>query len=195
MDGGAEVKALLLDGSVGNEMDRSREAMEALLLEEGFEVEVVPLRERDIGGCRGCLRCWVDSPGDCVMTDEASPVMMSFVRSSIIVLLTPVTFGGYSFHLKKILDRTICTVLPYYGRYKGGISHPRRYGTAPSMVFVGLLPRRDSEAQSVFRELTRKNASDLRAVGWSTALIFSNERPEMTYIAIREALVEAGVVV
>lgn len=186
-------RALLLDGSMKDEMDRVREATADLLKEKGFKVESVPLKERNIGDCRGCFGCWVRSPGECVVSDDALAITRSFVNAALIVLLTPVTFGGHSHHLKKALDRMICTMLPYFERHGGEVRHPRRYENAQRLVFVGFLPQRDNEAQSAFRELTKRNASNLRPAGWSTALVFSNERLEMSSIAISEAFLEAGV--
>lgn len=191
--GGVHFRALLLDGSITDEMHQIREATADLLRNRGFQVETVPLKERNIGYCKGCLGCWVRSPGVCVIPDDEHFINRSFVNAALIVLLTPVTFGGYSHYLKKALDRMICTMLPHLEKYRGEVRHPRRYETAQRLVFVGFLPQRDNEAQSVFRELSKRNALNLRPVGWSTALVFSNERLEMASIAIREAFLKAGV--
>lgn len=182
-----------MDGSIKDEMRPAIEASASFLREMGLQVETVPLRERRIGQCRGCFECWVKTPGECVIDDDAKGILRSFVSSDVIVLLTPVTFGGHSSQLKKALDRMLGSTLPYLERYRGEMRHPRRYDNAQRVVFVGLLPQRDQDAQTTYRELSKMNALNFRASGWATALVFSNERPEMASIAVREAFLEAGV--
>ncbi len=186
------VRALLLDGSIRDEMRPAAEASAAFLGDKGITTEVVRLRERRIGQCRGCLDCWVKTPGACTVADEAEDVLRSFARSDVIVLLTPVTFGGHSSQLKKALDRMRPLTLPYVEAHRGEVRHLPRYDHVRHLVLVGLLPQRDDEASTTFRELAARNASALGANGSSMALVFSNERPEMASIAVREAFREAG---
>lgn len=169
------------------------DASESHLREFGLQVETVRLRDKRIGQCRGCYDCWVRTPGQCIIDDDAKEVMRSFVNSQVIVLLTPVTFGGHSSQLKKILDRLLGCTLPYLERCGGETRHPRRYDAAQRMVFVGLLPQRDHEAQATYRELSKMNALSFRATAWAMALVFSNERTEMASVAVREAILEAGI--
>lgn len=187
------VRALLLDGSAGEEMRLAVEASESALREMGHQVETVRLKDKRIGQCRGCFGCWVRTPGQCIIDDDANGIMRSFVNSHVIVLLTPVTFGGHSSQLKKALDRMLGSTLPYLERCGRETRHPRRYDMVQRMLFVGLLPHRDHEAQATYRELSERNALNFRASGWAMALVFSNERPEMASIAVREALLQAGI--
>ncbi len=182
-----------MDGSIKDEMRPAVEASELFFQEIGLQAETVRLREKRIGQCKGCFDCWIKTPGECIINDDAKGIMRSFVNCDVIVLLTPVTFGGHSSQLKKALDRMLGSTLPYLERYRGETRHPHRYDTAQRMVFVGLLPQRDHEAQTTYRELSKMNALNFRASGWATALVFSNERPEMASIAVREAFLEAGI--
>jgi len=182
-----------LDGSISDEMRPAVDASKSHLQEIGLQVETVRLKEKRIGQCRGCFDCWVRTPGQCIIDDDANEVMRSFVNSQVIVLLTPVTFGGHSSQLKKALDRLLGCMLPYLERCGRDTRHPRRYDLARRMVFVGLLPQRDHEAQTTYRELSKMNALNFRATAWATALVFSNERPEMASVAVREAFLEAGI--
>jgi multimeric flavodoxin WrbA len=169
------------------------EASDSVLREMGHQVETVRLKDKRIAQCRGCFGCWVRTPGQCIIDDDANEIMRSFVSSHVIVLLTPVTFGGHSSQLKKALDRMLGSALPYLERCGRDTRHPRRYDIAQRMVFVGLLPERDHEAQVTYRELSKMNALNFRATGWAMALVFSNERTEMASIAVREDLLQAGV--
>src|SRR4030067_2669622 len=101
------MKALVLDGSRegGSLTPAAVQGMPAAFTERVDDVELVKLRELDIAPCAGCFGCWTRTPGECVVRDSAHDVPRSYVGSDIVVFATPVTFGGDSVHLKKMLDR------------------------------------------------------------------------------------------
>lgn len=187
------MRAVILDGSSGDEMVVPRGAAESTLREAGYEVETVRLRDLNIADCLGCFGCWVRTPGQCVVQDDGAKVAGSFATSEVVVMMTPVVFGGYSYHLKKALDRSISFALPFFKRVHGEVHHPRRYSSDQWLVGIGLLPRRDEAAQKVFNELVRRNSLNFQPVGWSAALVFADEAPQLSSIAVKEALVKAGV--
>jgi multimeric flavodoxin WrbA len=187
------MRAVLLDGSVQDEMGTIRETAGEYLRSQGYQVEVVKLKEMDIADCTGCFACWTRTPGKCIIPDDGIAVAAQFATSELVVLLTPLTFGGYSYHLKKALDRSIGCLLPFLRTFDGEVHHPRRYGHRQRLVAVGLLPARDGEAQQAFYQLVERNSRNLHPVGWATALVFSDESPEMAIIAVKEAFHKAGV--
>jgi multimeric flavodoxin WrbA len=101
------MKALLLDGSRDNESDLNaiKNTFQKELRSKGWDVEAIMLKTLDISPCNGCFKCWIKTPGICITNDVAREVSRKFVQSDLVVLLTPVTFGGYSSELKKALDR------------------------------------------------------------------------------------------
>ncbi len=174
-------------------MGVAREAAAEYLRAKGHQVEVIKLRDKDIADCTGCFGCWTRTPGRCVIADDAEKVASEFATSDLVVFLTPVTFGGYSYHLKKALDRSICSLLPFFRTVHGEVHHARRYDTVQRLVTIGLLPGRDEEAQKVFAQLVERNSLNIQPVGWASTLVFSNERPEISAIAVKEAITKAGV--
>ena len=108
------MKAVILDGTRdGREVESA--AREMLLSEvesRASEVTTFPLREMDIRHCLGCFGCWIKTPGECVIDDDAREIARAVSQSDLVVYLTPVTFGGYSSELKKTLDRNkVCRLL------------------------------------------------------------------------------------
>jgi multimeric flavodoxin WrbA len=187
------MRAVLLDGSIQDEMGGAREAAREYLLSRGYQVEEVKLKDMDIADCTGCFACWTRTPGRCVIPDDGIAVAAQFATSDVVVLLSPLTFGGYSYHLKKALDRSIGIVLPFLRTIDGEVHHPRRYGHRQRLVAIGMLPARDGEAQQAFSQLVERNSRNMNPVGWATALVFSDESPEMATIAVKEAFLKAGV--
>jgi len=77
---------------------------------EGAETELLLLRDRDIGLCRGCLTCEVGDdrqPGVCVINDDMEGMLPKMLAADVIVFGSPSYFYMLSGLLKNFLDRTI----------------------------------------------------------------------------------------
>ena len=106
---GSSAKAIILDGSREDD-PAARVAIEAVQKElnrAGIHFSWHVLRDIAIAPCTGCLKCWTKTPGECVIDDEQRKIYVDMARSNILILVTPVTFGGYSSELKKGMDRLI----------------------------------------------------------------------------------------
>lgn len=102
-------------------------------------------------------------------------------------------FGGYSYHLKKALDRFICFALPFFHEVGGETHHLCRYDLDPRLVVIGHLPCRDEEAAKVFGEMVERNVRNLQTAGASSAAMLAGDGPEDVAAALREAFARAGV--
>jgi multimeric flavodoxin WrbA len=121
-------------------------------------VELVKPRELAIAPCAGCFGCWTRTPGECVIKDDARDVVGSYVGSDLVVYVSPVTFGGFSSELKKLLDRIILSVLdPRFTVVGGEVHHRLRYRRYPKTVGFGTLPSPDPEAERLFARLVARN--------------------------------------
>lgn len=154
------MKALVLDGS--REGDTLTPVavlgMTSALAGRVDVVELVKPRELAIAPCAGCFGCWTRTPGECVIKDDARDVVGSYVGSDLVVYVTPVTFGGYSSQLKKLLDRIILSVLdPRFTVVGGEVHHRLRYRRYPKTVGFGTLPSPDPEAERLFAQLVARN--------------------------------------
>lgn len=154
------MKALVLDGS--REGDSLTPVavlgMTSALAGRVDFVELVKPRELAIAPCAGCFGCWTRTPGECVIKDDARDVVGSYVGSDLVVYVTPVTFGGYSSELKKLLDRIILSVLdPRFTVVGGEVHHRLRYRRFPKTVGFGTLPSPDPEAERLFARLVARN--------------------------------------
>ncbi len=153
------MKALILDGSLEGDTlaPMAVQGMNSALAGRADDVEPVKLRELAIAPCAGCFGCWTRTPGECVIKDGARDVLRSYVRSDIVVYVTPVTFGGYSSQLKKILDRFIPVLDPRFTVVNGEVHHLLRYRRYPKTIGLGTLPAPDPEAERLFMKLVARN--------------------------------------
>ncbi|MFC2108839.1 flavodoxin family protein [Candidatus Bipolaricaulota bacterium] len=160
-----EKTALILDGRIGEDAvaDQSLELAKAWLLERNWSVTALRLGELDIAPCIGCFGCWIKTPGECVIDDAGREVTRNIVGSDLVVYLTPIQFGGYSYELKKALDRSIPILSPLYRKVKGEVHHKKRYKLYPNVAALGWSKRHVDHEDDIFENLVRRNAINMHA--------------------------------
>ena len=184
------MKALILDGSRDEEVFSRgvRQALVRRLTAVGFEVEAVALRAMEIRHCVGCFGCWVQTPGECMIDDCARGITRAYIASDVVVFFTPVTFGGYSSELKKVLDRIICLVSPFFDRINGEVHHKPRYRRYPRLMGVGVQPRPDRESEEIFTSLVARNAINMHVPAHAAAVIDSHQPGEIVEETLRSLI-------
>ena len=170
-------KAVLLNGALpGDEALAPIEAaVEGVLRDRGTQVRRFEIRRISLAYCQGCFECWTRSPGLCKTDGDAGrEIAATVIESDLAVCLTRVTFGGYSSEIKKVLDRMICLVLPFFLRVEGEVHHRRRYAAYPSIAAVGVMEELDLEQERVFRSLVGRNARNLHAPAHAVSVLPAN---------------------
>jgi multimeric flavodoxin WrbA len=159
------MKAIILNGSHENDAtgDRLQAALLSRLQELGWESEHILLREKNIGNCAGDFYCWVRSPGMCNVNDDNREIAADIARSDLMIYMTPVTFGGYSSELKRMVDHQIQNISPFFANIDGETHHQPRYARYPNFLAVGWLEEPDQRAEAIFRNLIQRNALNLYA--------------------------------
>ena len=186
------MKAILLNGEV-DENRTLRLVLQMLaddLTAAGFELEVFELRKLDIAPCQGCFGCWLRSPGECLIEDASKDVVRALVRADLLIFLTPVTFGGYSSELKKVLDRAICFVSPFFVKIQGRTHHRARYERSPRLLGLGITKNMDSESAELFESLVERNAVNFHAPSHAATVVDGNNSSETIRSKVLGALAE-----
>ena len=171
------MKAVILNGSQENDLTGQR-VSKALITElesRGWEVEHLQLCDIKIGNCAGDFFCWIRSPGLCNVNDENRVIAKAIANSQLMVYLTPVTFGGYSSTLKKMVDHQIQNVLPYFEKINGETQHQRRYPAYPDFLAIGWIDQPDGQSEAIFRYLTYRNALNFYAKKGVTGIVLANQ--------------------
>ena len=184
------MKLLILDGSpAGDRMgDRLFARLEPLLIEKGHEFERIVLRERKIAPCTGCFKCWIESPGLCTMKDDSLELDRKFIRADLLVSLTPVVFGGYAPELKKMYDRLIPNISPFFASIDGETHHQKRYDAYPDLLTIGWLDRPDKLAESLFSQLVYRNSINFYASACVAGLMYATQKDEELASGLQELL-------
>lgn len=154
------MKALILNGALkeGKSIIEINRHTEEMLDEKGYEVESVLLNEKKIGECLGCFKCWVKTPGICIIDDYGRNIAQKVINSDLLIYLTPVIFGGYSSELKKAIDRVIPLILPFFKTVNGEIHHVKRYEKYPKVIVLGIMSGKNKEMKETFNSLIKRNA-------------------------------------
>ncbi len=186
--------ALVLNGSrrAGDMTDRVYSSVLEALAEEGIANDAFVLRETHVAHCLGCFGCWTETPGICVIDDGGRDVTKAAVGKDLIII-TPVTFGGYSSELKKVLDRSVPLVSPLFTWVSGEVHHVKRYDWAPRIVAVGILETDDEESRRVFENLVRRNAINFRSSGTAVGFVTASVSAGELKATLTRLLAEAGV--
>jgi len=174
---GEPLKVLILDGTASKDLftDEINSLTERMLTGHGNEIEIIELEKLDIRGCMGCFGCWVRTPGTCVIDDEGRTVAKEFIQSDLVVMITPITFGGYSYHLKKAIDRLIPNLMPFFTTINGEIHHSKRYESYPKVLAIGILDEPDKESEGTFRGLVSRNSINMHSPSYSVSVLYRSE--------------------
>jgi len=111
-------------------------------------VEHVVLREKKIGNCAGDFYCWIR---------------------------TPVTFGGYSSALKRMVDHQIQNISPFFAKVEGETHHQKRYEAYPDFLAIGWMDVPDAQAETVFRHLAQHNAINFCAETCISGVVLADQ--------------------
>ena len=155
------MKTLILDGSHTN--DSQTVKLTNALRKHLPESETIVLREQRIGNCAGDFFCWVRSPGMCNTNDDNRLIAAKIVQSDLVIYLTPITFGGYSSELKRMVDHQIQNISPFFATVKGEIHHQKRYSQYPNVLTIGWMQESDPRVEAIFRYLVHRNSINMYA--------------------------------
>ena len=105
-------------GICGSPRNGNTEWMLKRLLQQvasaGVETELILLRNKDIRGCNGCLKCEAGGTGRkgiCSVNDDMQQIYPKLIAADGLALGTPVYFSMLSGLLKNYMDRT-CPIWP-----------------------------------------------------------------------------------
>jgi multimeric flavodoxin WrbA len=171
------MKAVILDGSRKNDLTGQRvsSVLIAELRSRGWEVEHVQLYGTRIGNCAGDFYCWIRNPGLCNVNDANRLIASSIANSQLMVYLTPITFGGYSAELKKMVDHQIQNVLPLFEQIHGETHHKRRYPAYPDFLAIGWMDQPDLQSEAIFRHLAYRNAINFYAERFVAGIVSGDQ--------------------
>ena len=77
--------------------------------------------------CIGCFSCWIKHPKKCIYKDNYSDIVEYLKVSDELVIISKNRYGCYSESVKRVFERCIGYVLPYFTIRDKHIHHVSRY--------------------------------------------------------------------
>ncbi|WP_027626505.1 NAD(P)H-dependent oxidoreductase [Clostridium lundense] len=174
------MKIIVLDGFRNNDQcaDRIYKRIENAFLNDN-ELIRYKLCEKNIKPCTGCFGCWIRKPGKCLIEDDSQDIVKSMINSDIIIYYTAVIFGGYSYHLKKLLDKSICIISPMFTKINGEMHHRKRYDKYPGIIGMGVMESDQKEQGENFKELIYRNSLNMHSAFQCAEIVLKDDNDEI----------------
>lgn len=140
------------------------------------ENEIYQLKNIDISLCDGCFSCWSKSisQGSCHNIDITNEIKMHFITSDYVIILSHIIFGGYSYHIKKVMDRMIPLIPPLFEIVDSKLLNKKLFNKYPGIMAIGVIKDTTEEEQFVFQSLVERNAKTFHSPWWK--VLFYNEK-------------------
>jgi len=104
--------------------------------------------------CYACRHCEEKTYRRCVIRDDADLILPYLARSKTIIIITPIVFGGYSFHMKRIVDRFSLIVGMHYSLHDGELVKGDNAGI--SYYVIGIHDGADTNEIQTFKQLVKE---------------------------------------
>jgi multimeric flavodoxin WrbA len=166
------MKTLVMDGfNTDSELQAGiMAAVTAELAARGWEAEILTPRDMNIAPCNGCFGCWTRRPGRCVQEDDTNLMCSKIMDSDLLLIVSPMTFGGYSSQAKKAMDRVIGLISPFFMVVRGEVHHKPRYDRVPAMAALGVNHRDCARCPEIFETLLYRNAVNFHSPALAVAV-------------------------
>ena len=105
--------------------DLSPEVAEQVLAK--VEDSCVIADQHTIHNCIGCFGCWIKTPGQCVIKDGYETMGEKVGKTKELIVISKMTYGGFSPFVKNVFDRSISYVHPYFEIRNKEMHHRHRY--------------------------------------------------------------------
>lgn len=128
--------------------------------------------------CVGCFNCWVKHPGRCMIQDGFQNIPEQMAACDELVIVSRCVYGGFSPEVKKVLDRAIGYMLPFFTlRSDGQMHHASRYEKRIRIVAHFYGSDITDEEKATARKLVERNALNLNAQSYHVE--FHNNAPNL----------------
>ena len=122
-------------------------------------IKIISKEMDNIYPCIGCFKCWLKTPGKCVIDDDYTYIPKYMKENNLIVFISEIKFGCYTSYIKNVIERSIGFILPFMYKINNETHHPSRYkNNVPKLIFIGYGSNLCDDEKENFREIAKANA-------------------------------------
>ena len=130
------------------------------------------------------------TPGLCIITDDcANEVACHEIQSDVVVFLSKISYGGYSYDIKSFLDRSIPNISPFFEIVNGEMHHKMRYDHFPVMITIGYGDYTSKEHET-FIKLAKRNALNMRPQKHAVFIVKDEDKIEEAMESLKKVISE-----
>jgi NADPH-dependent FMN reductase len=164
-------------------------AVEAALAAGGYsEVQSFAVATLALAYCQGEFDCWVKTPGVCRSRDEQADILKAVHDADAVVFMGPLTFGGHGFAIKRVLDRFLCLLEPFFVTRNSLTHHGTRYERHQRFFSIAWASRPDADQTRTFADLADANAINYLAPECGSVVLDDTAHPTAWSVAIADLL-------
>jgi len=134
------------------------------LKKSGHDVTTLVVREMKLHPCTGCFKCWVQTPGHCILKDDSDQLDRTIINSDFVLWASPLVMGFPSAIFKIAMDKHLPLIHPYMEMVQGEIHHIARY---PHYPRIGMLlekePDSDEEDLRIVSDIFARTALNFKS--------------------------------
>ncbi len=128
----------------------------------------------DVLSCRGCFSCWTKNNYKCIMHDYIQDIGNKFLECDEIIIITKCINGSYASKVKRVLERSIGFVKPFFELRDNEIHHMMRSNRKiPCTILVYDVNESD---KATFEKLVKAN--NLNLPTWQMKIVYVNNFEE-----------------
>lgn len=124
------------------------------------DMTYINLATLKIAPCTGCCSCWVKTPTQCVIHDDAVHVYPLIAKAKKLLYVSKVQYGSYDSVMKTMLERTIPILQAFIHLRAGETRHLYRDVCPKQATVIGYGVKNEEEKQ-IFRDLVAQNARNM----------------------------------
>ncbi|GFP74515.1 NAD(P)H-dependent oxidoreductase [Clostridium fungisolvens] len=186
------MKILIVSDSSATLGKTLEEALLKALKENNYVFKHYNVSAAEMKKCIGCFNCWVKTPGVCIFDDITRDIAEADVNSDLYIILNEIKYGGYSSKIKKVLDRSICKLLPFFKEVNGEMHHAPRYDKYPDLFFIGYGDNITQKEEQDFKNLNQANAINFQVEKAKTQICRQREQVEASVLMVLDHIKKIG---
>ena len=135
------------------------------LLDEGANVVYISLENVEVKPCVNCRSCIYRTYGRCIIRDDGDWIYPQVIKSDVLVFITPITFGSYSFRIKRVFDKFGLIMDQHYFVGNNELVKGGMIGKQFKLFSVGVNENCINEEAEIFKKLFHENIVITRGTG------------------------------
>jgi multimeric flavodoxin WrbA len=157
------------------------------LLLKGAQADYISLDGVQVKPCVNCDGCTYKTYGKCVIRDDGDWIYPKVIGADVLIFVTPITFGSYSFKIKRVFDKFGLIMDRHYFIENGELVKGGMQGRQFKFFVLGIKENYIDEEIEAFKKLYHENLVITRGVG-KAYIVDTVLTPEMKNNITKEVL-------